>query len=89
MVLKFIALDEDAAGPSEKHPKTQPVFAELQKHIFINCPSTGMPVPTGLKTASVIFESLPPVAVPLSCPACGKTHKWKPAEAWIGPRPQT
>jgi endogenous inhibitor of DNA gyrase (YacG/DUF329 family) len=96
MVLRFIALEEDATGLRAEVPKpdypsqTQAIFAEQRKYIFINCPSTGKPVSTRLKTQSVIFESLPAVAVPLRCPACGKTHEWKPAEAWIGPaRPET
>ena len=55
-------------------------------NIFINCPTTGIPVPTGLTTNSVVFHSLPPVAVPLCCAACGKMHKWKPQDAWIGRR---
>ena len=53
-------------------------------NIFINCPTMGIPVPTGLTTNSVVFHSLPAVAVPLCCPACGKMHKWKPQDAWIG-----
>ena len=53
-------------------------------NIFIKCHSTGIPVPTGLTTDSVVFHSLPPVAVPLCCAACGKMHKWKPQDAWIG-----
>src|SRR5580704_10562662 len=52
--------------------------------IFIQCPRTGAPVPTGLKTEWVVLRSLPPVAVPLRCPACGQMHKWKPDDAWIG-----
>jgi len=52
--------------------------------IFINCPNTGLPVGTGLATRSVVFSSLPPVAVPLCCSACGQIHKWKPQDAWIG-----
>jgi hypothetical protein len=53
-------------------------------NIFITCPSTGIPVPTGLTTNAVVFHSLPPVAIPLCCAACGKMHKWKPQDAWIG-----
>lgn len=53
-------------------------------NIFINCPTMGIPVPTGLSTNPVVFHSLPAVAVPLCCPACGKMHKWKPQDAWVG-----
>jgi hypothetical protein len=52
--------------------------------IFVQCPRTGAPVPTGLKTEWVLLKSLPCVAVPLRCPACGQMHKWKPDDAWIG-----
>jgi hypothetical protein len=52
--------------------------------ILVQCPRTGAPVPTGLKTEWVVLKSLPSVAVPLRCPACGQMHKWKPDDAWIG-----
>jgi hypothetical protein len=52
-------------------------------NIFITCPTTGVPVTTGLTTRWVVFHSLPPVAVPLCCPACGQVHNWKPQDAWI------
>jgi len=52
--------------------------------IFVQCPRTGAPVSTGLKTEWVLLKSLPCVAVPLRCPACGQMHKWKPDDAWIG-----
>jgi hypothetical protein len=41
-------------------------------------------VSTGLKTEWVVLRSLPCVAVPLRCPACGQLHRWKPADAWVG-----
>jgi hypothetical protein len=59
--------------------------ARLSAEIFICCPKTQRAVSTGLKTAWVIFRSLPAVAIPLSCPACGHTHRWKPSEAWVAP----
>jgi hypothetical protein len=52
--------------------------------ILVQCPRTGAPVSTGLKTEWVLLKSLPCVAVPLRCPACGQMHKWKPDDAWIG-----
>jgi hypothetical protein len=52
--------------------------------ILIQCPRTGAPVSTGLKTEWVFLKSLPCVAVPMRCPACGQMHKWKPGDAWIG-----
>src|SRR5882724_12052286 len=53
--------------------------------IVVQCPRTGTPVPTGLKSEWVFLRSLPRVAIPLRCPACGQTHKWQPHEAWIAP----
>jgi hypothetical protein len=52
--------------------------------ILVQCPRTGAPVSTGLKTEWVLLKSLPSVAVPLHCSACGQIHKWKPEDAWIG-----
>jgi hypothetical protein len=52
--------------------------------ILILCPRMGTPVSTGLKTEWVLLHSLPRVAVPLRCPACGLMHKWHPQDAWIG-----
>jgi endogenous inhibitor of DNA gyrase (YacG/DUF329 family) len=86
MVLKFIPVQEDAPELQKPGALTQAVYADLRKHIFINCPNSGKPVSTGLKTESVVFESLPAVAVPLQCPECGRMHRWKPVDAWIGPK---
>jgi hypothetical protein len=52
--------------------------------IVILCPRTSTPVTTGLRIDWVVFRSLPSVAVPLRCPACGLIHRWKPEDAWIG-----
>ena len=55
----------------------------LVAEILIHCPLTGESVSTGLDTATIVFESLPPVLVPLECPSCRQTHHWKPADAWV------
>ena len=54
--------------------------------IFVQCPRTGTQIPTGLKSEWVVLNSLPRVAIPLCCPACGQMHKWNPQDAWIGSR---
>ena len=74
----------DAASESAEYLSVVRHAGPPVSNIFINCPTTGIPVPTGLTTNSVVFHSLPPVAVPLCCAACGKMHKWKPQDAWIG-----
>ena len=53
--------------------------------IFVQCPSTGTPISTGLKTEWVVLRSLPRVAIPLRCPVCHQVHQWHPQDAWIGP----
>jgi hypothetical protein len=70
-------------------PEEQPRASQFSSNggfsaeILINCPVKKKPISTGLKAEWVIFKSLPPVAVPLRCPACGNIHKWKPSDAWI------
>jgi hypothetical protein len=54
--------------------------------ILVQCPRTGTPISTGLKTEWVVLHSLPRLAMPLRCPVCGQTHKWNPADAWVGAR---
>ena len=54
---------------------------------MIRCPSRKQPVSTGLSTDSVIFTSLPNVAVGLECPLCGKHHTWRPRQAWLQESP--
>jgi len=56
--------------------------------ILIRCPQTRRAVRTGLTTDMVIFESLPPIAVPMRCPACGHVHRWKPEDAWAADVPK-
>jgi hypothetical protein len=53
------------------------------KDIMVRCPTFGMGVPTGLTTEDVKFESIPDVAIPFRCPACRKTHEWRPITAWV------
>jgi hypothetical protein len=78
------ATGADMASKAPEYPGVERHTGSPASNIFINCPNTGIPVATGLTTNSVVFHSLPPVAVPLCCPACGKVHKWKPQDAWIG-----
>jgi hypothetical protein len=53
--------------------------------IFVQCPTTGTPISTGLKTEWVLLTSLPCIALPLRCPVCSQVHHWHPQDAWIGP----
>lgn len=51
--------------------------------IMIRCPILEVPVPTGLTTEAIKFESLSGVTIPLRCPACRKLHEWEHKEAWV------
>jgi hypothetical protein len=80
-----LACSRSAGSLSPLHPcVTDHRGSSALADILVSCPRTGAPVSTGLKTEWVVLKSLPSVAVPLSCPACGQMHKWKPDDAWIG-----
>lgn len=52
--------------------------------IVIKCSVFGRPVPTGLTTEMIIFESMPKdLPLDLNCPACRKVHRWLPRDAWV------
>lgn len=51
--------------------------------ILTKCPQTGASVPTGLNSDWVEFATLPRVPIPVSCPACGRTHTWTTSNAWV------
>jgi hypothetical protein len=73
----------DIASKAPDYLRIERNAGSAAPNIFINCPTTGIPVTTGLTTRWVVFDSLPAVAVPLCCPACGQVHNWKPQDAWI------
>ena len=52
-------------------------------NIMIRCPTTGTPVPTGLTTEKIKFESLSEIKIPLKCayvPFC--THACFCSQWW-------
>jgi hypothetical protein len=65
----------DAILPSPKHG--------INGDIFIRCPTTGQPVPTGLDTETVVFHTLPKIEMCMHCPACQKDHWWNCTRAWV------
>ena len=52
-------------------------------NIMIRCPIRGIPVPTGLTTEKIKFESLSGIMIPMDCPACSRVHQWQRKEAWV------
>jgi len=61
--------------PTPKH--------DMKGDIFIRCPTTGQPVPTGLDTETVVFETLPTIDLLMRCPACQQPRVWNWTKAWI------
>jgi hypothetical protein len=47
----------------------------IKGDIFIRCPTTGQPIPTGLHTGTVVFDTLPKIQMRMHCPACQK-DRW-------------
>jgi hypothetical protein len=54
--------------------------------IMIRCRETGKPVPTGLTTEKIQFDSLQGIQFSLVCPICRKIHRWQYRDAWIAGR---
>jgi len=52
-------------------------------NIMIRCPIRGIPVPTGLTTETIKFESLSGITIPLQCAACLKLHQWERKQASV------
>jgi hypothetical protein len=69
--------------PFRAHSSGTPKNNGHMSDILIYCAVTGQPVPTGLDTETVIFESLPNVEIPVKCPSCGEMHRWRPRDAWV------
>ena len=59
------------------------VTEQIMPSIMIRCPILGRPVPTGLTTEQIKFESLSGIKIPLQCPACQKLHQWQQKQAWV------
>lgn len=52
--------------------------------IMIRCPTLGTAVRTGLRTDTIVLDSMPAdLAIPLRCPACKAIHTWVRGDAWI------
>lgn len=51
--------------------------------IFVKCPASGLPIPTGIETDANSFERLPDVRSKVECPHCGMRHEWAPKDAWL------
>ena len=51
--------------------------------IVIRCPTFAKTVPTGLRTETIVLDSLGDLSIPLTCPACLKVHNWQRKDAWI------
>jgi len=52
--------------------------------LLFQCPKTLRELDTGIEVNINKLRSVQPVTVSLLCPFCGKSHKWKLADGWIG-----
>ena len=79
------------SSPGAQRTSARPNRLSSMLEILISCPMTGKPLQTGLDTATVNFEDLPNLALPVVCPHCRQVHLWKPSDAWVwqGESPQT
>ena len=60
------------------------VGRKLAMRLMILCPSTKQPIYAGLEMERDTLDRLPNVSSAVDrCPACGKRHDWRPAEAWV------
>jgi hypothetical protein len=52
--------------------------------VMIQCPRTGRPIPTGIKTDKHSFNQLPEdIRSRARCPLCGQDHGWRKKDAWF------
>ena len=51
--------------------------------LMVTCPITGRVVPTGIEIEAEDFRTLPRIAAPVYCPACGEKHFWTRDDAML------
>jgi hypothetical protein len=51
--------------------------------VMIRCPTTGRPIPTGLKVDRSSFSSTPVFFSRTRCPICRVNHEWFAKDAWV------
>ena len=55
--------------------------------VMIRCPNTARPVSTEIETEPNVFRELPNIRARMHCPACGRDHFWRLADAWLEGEP--
>lgn len=56
--------------------------------ILTRCPETSEIVPTRLSMDASTFALLNISGHDLDCPACGQSHRWEQAKAWVEGEPE-
>ena len=58
--------------------------------VMINCPASGMAIPTGMRADRSTFSRTPVFFARAYCPFCRREHEWFAQEAWVcdGPSPR-
>jgi hypothetical protein len=83
---RFMSLDFPGltpAGSSDFHKTVTLRDWGKEREIMIRCSTFETPVPTGLSTETIKFESLSGMDIPMRCPACLRNHKWQQRDAWV------
>jgi|ThiBioDrversion2_2_1062182.scaffolds.fasta_scaffold35167_2 endogenous inhibitor of DNA gyrase (YacG/DUF329 family) len=52
------------------------------REIAIRCPTTGLPVATGEKTAGKLANPAV-LRILRECPVCNQPHEWRARDAWL------
>jgi hypothetical protein len=61
-------------------------FSTMAKPVFITCPKTKRPVPTGHWMSEQVFQKESSFAIlrPVQCRECGELHTWTKEDASLG-----
>jgi hypothetical protein len=51
--------------------------------VMVNCPETGLPIPTGIRTDRESFGRRPVFFSRTRCVICHTDHPWFAREAWV------
>jgi hypothetical protein len=51
--------------------------------VMISCPESRQPVYTHVSCTASEFMDLPIIEAVIKCSACGKPHRWTPADAFL------
>jgi hypothetical protein len=69
--------------------RSQRGYGETMPEIMIRCPTFGRVVPTGLRTETILLDSLEDdLSIPLDCPGCLNVRRWRRKDAMVAASPR-